>query len=185
MFYELTLSPSLTKASTPATPDRVRSLLSRFGKAVAFVTCESDGVPVGLTATSFSSISIEPPLVTFSVSANSSAFDAMSEADSFVIHFLSTDDIWLAVLGATSGVDRFSDSASWGRIDTGEPVFWSIRNWVRGHVVKREKFLSCSLQILQLDFGSFEIETRATDLSEPLLYSERRWGFFRGLLTTL
>lgn len=185
MFYELTFSPSVTAAPRAATPERVRSLLSRFGGAVTFISGESETGPVGLTATSFSSISIEPPLVTFSVSSSSSTFESMSCAESVVIHFLSTDDIWLARLGATSGVDRFSDASSWGRAATGEPVFWSIRNWVRGHVVEHVKFRSCSLQIVQLDFGAFEGETNIGSMSDPLLYSEHRWGRFRGLSPTL
>jgi flavin reductase (DIM6/NTAB) family NADH-FMN oxidoreductase RutF len=74
-----------------------------------------------------SSVSADPPLLTFSISALSSASTTLQRADTVVVHLLDADDLDLARLGATSGVDRFADRAAWSRLATGEPVFAGVR----------------------------------------------------------
>lgn len=102
---------------------------------VAVITADAGDGPVALTATSVASVSAEPPLLVFSVSALSSASDALSRADTVVVHLLDAHDLELATLGATSGIDRFADQHRWSRLPTGEPVYHGVRAWVRCAVV--------------------------------------------------
>lgn len=55
---------------------------------VTIVTLEFDCGPVGFTATSFASLSLDPPLVSFDVTDTSSSFGAVRTAESLVIHLV-------------------------------------------------------------------------------------------------
>jgi flavin reductase (DIM6/NTAB) family NADH-FMN oxidoreductase RutF len=67
----------------------------------------------------------------------SSAAPTLLSADTLVVHMLSAENLDLALLGATSGVDRFADTSLWARLATGEPYFVNAHAWIRGRVVDR------------------------------------------------
>lgn len=117
--------------------DEFKTLFRGHPGGVAVITADAGDGPVALTATSVSSVSADPPLLVFSVSAQSSASAVLSSAETVVVHLLDADDLALAKLGATSGVDRFADTSSWSRLTTGEPVYRGVRAWVRCAVVSR------------------------------------------------
>lgn len=54
-----------------------------------------------------------------------------------MVHILDSDQLDLAQLCATSGVDRFADPSRWSRLVTGEPVFGEALVWIRGKVINR------------------------------------------------
>lgn len=118
-------------------PDDFKSLFRGHPGGVAVITADTGDGPVALTATSVSSVSAEPPLLVFSVSAQSSASPVLSRAETVVVHLLDSQDLEVAKLGATSGVDRFADTDLWSRLVTGEPVYHDVRAWVRCAVVSR------------------------------------------------
>jgi flavin reductase (DIM6/NTAB) family NADH-FMN oxidoreductase RutF len=88
-----------------------RTLRDGFGEFMTGVTVvttrDPDGEPTGLTVNSFSSLSLDPPLVMFAVDRDSNTFDAFEQASGFVIHVLADDQQDLAVRFATRDVDRF------------------------------------------------------------------------------
>lgn len=104
---------------------------------VAVITADAGDGPAALTATSVSSVSAEPPLLVFSVSTLSSAGPTIVRAPTVVVHLLDADDLDVAKLGATSGIDRFADPLRWTRLATGEPVYHGVRAWVRCAVIDR------------------------------------------------
>ncbi|HSW20621.1 MAG TPA: flavin reductase [Ramlibacter sp.] len=86
----------------------LRSALSCFATGVCVVTTRTtDGVDVGLTANSFTSVSLSPPLVLWSLSKSSSAIDAFNESSHFAVHVLAADQEDLSSRFATKGIDRF------------------------------------------------------------------------------
>ncbi|MEH3089929.1 MAG: flavin reductase family protein [Microbacterium arborescens] len=117
--------------------DEFKTLFRGHPGGVAVITADAGTGPVALTATSVSSVSADPPLLVFSVSAQSSSSPVLAAAETVVVHLLDADDLALAKLGATSGVDRFADTSSWSRLTTGEPVYRGVRAWVRCAVVSR------------------------------------------------
>ncbi len=72
----------------PDTLHDFRSALSRFATGVTVVTCQSDRGPLGITANSFASVSLEPPLVLWSPAKSSSRHAAFAAAEHFAIHVL-------------------------------------------------------------------------------------------------
>lgn len=75
----------------PDTVHDFRSALSRFATGVTVVTCQSDRGPLGMTVNSFTSVSLDPPLVLWSPARSSSRHDAFVSAERFVIHILGAD----------------------------------------------------------------------------------------------
>jgi len=89
--------------------DDLRVALGQFATGVAIVTTRApDGRSVGLTINSFASVSLEPPLVLWSLSTRSSSLAAFSVARSVAIHVLSADQEALARRFAAPAVDRFA-----------------------------------------------------------------------------
>ncbi|WP_029146135.1 flavin reductase family protein [Microbacterium luticocti] len=117
--------------------DEFKTLFRGHPGGVAVITADVGDGPVALTATSVASVSADPPLLIFSISALSSASTTLARAETVVVHLLDAHDLELAQLGATSGVDRFADASRWSRLVTGEPVYGNARAWVRCAVIER------------------------------------------------
>ena len=98
---------------------------------IAVITAQGVAGPVGLTASSVSSVSAEPPVLAFSVSTASSSAAALIAADTLVVHLLSADQVGIAQLFATRGADRFGGAVDWRPLPTGEPLLteapWALR----------------------------------------------------------
>ena len=99
------LAPSFT------TPD-FRSALGTFATGVTIVTAlDSAGQPVGLTANSFNSVSLSPPLVLWSLARSAGSMPAFARGSHYAINILSAEQRLLAERFATKGADRFAGVA--------------------------------------------------------------------------
>lgn len=83
----------------------LRDALGRFVTGVTLVTTQTAQGPLGITANSFSSVSLDPPLVLWAPARKSSRFPAFEAAEYFAIHILGTDQRDLAERFARSGGD--------------------------------------------------------------------------------
>ena len=89
-----------------------RTALGMFATGVTIVTARSpEGQLLGLTANSFNSVSLKPPLVLWSLSQTASAMAAFSAGSHYAINILASDQQALAQRFAARGVDRFADVA--------------------------------------------------------------------------
>ncbi len=88
-----------------------RDALGCFGTGVAIAaTRAEDGAPVGLTINSFSSVSLDPPLILWSIDLNSGCLPAFRNTAAFSINILTEDQIDIARLFAVPGVCRFGST---------------------------------------------------------------------------
>ena len=100
----------------------LRSALGRFATGVTIVTCTDDGGAfVGLTANSFNSLSLEPPLVLWSLRETSPSVGAFTRARGFAVNVLSEAQVELSRRFATRSEDKFSEGA-WAAGAHGAPV---------------------------------------------------------------
>ncbi len=74
----------------------LRDCLGKFATGVTVVTCEGPDGPCGITANSFTSVSLEPPLVLWNIGKQSNTLQAFFEAEHFAINVLSKDQQSLA-----------------------------------------------------------------------------------------
>ncbi|MGW0183973.1 flavin reductase family protein [Nocardia sp. NPDC003345] len=113
------------------TAEQYRASMRHYPSGVTVVTLNSGAGPVGFTATSFASLSLDPPLVSFNISDTSSSLTALTAADSVVIHFLGEHQRHIAQRFARTAAHRFSDPSLWSALDTGEPVLHGTPLWLR------------------------------------------------------
>ncbi|GAA5048124.1 flavin reductase family protein [Nocardia callitridis] len=113
---------------------RFRTSMRHYPAGVTIVTLRSGDGPVGFTATSFASLSMTPPLVSFNISDTSSSLSALLDADSVVIHFLGAHQHELAQRFSRPAQHRFSDRALWATLDTGEPVLHGTPLWLHTRI---------------------------------------------------
>ena len=85
----------------------LRDALGNFATGVTIVTTRHDGRNIGLTANSFNSVSLDPPLVLWSLAKKSSNIDAFTNVDAFAVHILGADQELLSNRFATPGIDKF------------------------------------------------------------------------------
>src|SRR5687768_13384290 len=107
------LSPAMSpirRARTPAfSAPEFRAALGMFATGVTIVTTRTpDGLPIGLTANSFNSVSLEPPLVLWSLSQAAASLAAFRAGSHYAINVLAADQKTLAERFAAKGADRWS-----------------------------------------------------------------------------
>lgn len=94
-----------------------RRTLGQFATGVTIVTCVGeDGAPVGMTANSFASVSLDPPLVLWSLDRRARSYDAFAAAPRFAFSVLSQGQVELSNRFAQSGPDKFETVAWTGGI---------------------------------------------------------------------
>ena len=86
---------------------QLRTVLGTFTTGVTIVTTHVAGVDYGVTANSFSSVSLDPPLVLWSQALTSKSFPAFHDSDHFAVNVLADDQIDISNHFAKSKEDKF------------------------------------------------------------------------------
>jgi flavin reductase (DIM6/NTAB) family NADH-FMN oxidoreductase RutF len=152
-------------------PDAFKEAFRNHAAGVAVVTADAGDGPVGITVSSVFSVSLEPPLLVFSISGRSFSAPTIRSAETVVVHLLGAEQLRIAQLCSTSGIDRFADTSIWGRLPTGEPHFFDVPVWIRGRVINRmEAGDSTVIAVHALESAHVGGEPEA-----PLVYHSRTW----------
>ena len=85
-----------------------RDALARFATGVAFVTAAPGGEPAGLIVNSLSSVSLDPPMVSFCPSRSSLTWSRMRHAGRFGVNILGRQHEGFVTRAAPAGADRFA-----------------------------------------------------------------------------
>ena len=96
---------TLTITPSPDDTRAYRDVLGCFATGVCVITAQHRGAPVGMTANSFTSLSMDPPLVMWAPARASRRYPAFAEAPHFAVHVLSADQAALARHFARAGDD--------------------------------------------------------------------------------
>ena len=92
--------------------DDFRAALSTFATGVTIVTAlDPDGGPIGLTANSFNSVSMKPPLVLWSLSLHAGSMPVFERGSHYAVHILAAGQHALAERFASKAIDRFEGVA--------------------------------------------------------------------------
>jgi 3-hydroxy-9,10-secoandrosta-1,3,5(10)-triene-9,17-dione monooxygenase reductase component len=113
------------------TPDAesFRSTLGHFATGVTIITAIDDGEPVGMAANSFTSVSLDPPLVLFCAAKSSSTWPRIRNARQFTVNILDEHQEDLCRLFAQKGADRFAQ-VDWHRSVAGSPVLHDVHAYI-------------------------------------------------------
>lgn len=97
----------------PIDQSLLRRALGAFVTGVTVVTTRSAaGEPVGLTVNSFNTVSLDPPLILWSIALRAASYDAFVQSDHFAVNVLAADQIALSESFARTGGDKFA-SVPW------------------------------------------------------------------------
>ncbi|GGJ78809.1 flavin oxidoreductase [Pilimelia anulata] len=149
--------------------DLFRSLLRRQASTVAVVTTPADPVPVGFTATSFTSVSLRPPIVSFCLSRYSSSWPTVRRAEYVAVHLLAAGQQAVAQRFATSGIDRFADRTAWRPGPHGVPLLDGASAWLLCLVTDRVRAGDHAVVLAE------PLRGQHTD-RPPLLYHDGRYA---------
>lgn len=127
----------MTQPQTPSTDlqDAFRTVFRGHPAGVTLITGTVDGQPVGITATSVASLSLDPLAVSFSFMKSTGSAAKLLRAESLLIHFLSDAHAHVAAAFASTDDERFSEAQGWATAPTGEPYLPGARAVIRVKVL--------------------------------------------------
>jgi flavin reductase (DIM6/NTAB) family NADH-FMN oxidoreductase RutF len=111
----------IAPTAPPIEGARLRSVLGHLPTSVCVVSTAVDGVPVGATVGSFTSVSLDPPLVAFFMSRGSNTLEAVQQTGNFAVNVLAEDQEELCGTFARKEQDRF-ERAEWSGGRHGAPL---------------------------------------------------------------
>jgi 3-hydroxy-9,10-secoandrosta-1,3,5(10)-triene-9,17-dione monooxygenase reductase component len=166
----LSVSEGPDLGSSAVDQTRFREVLGHFASGVTVVTAVEDRVPVGFTCQSFTSLSLDPPLVAVAPAKSSTSWPRIAKAGAFAVNILSDGQEFLCRKFAKSGGDKFAD-VSWHLGAAGTPIIDGALGWIE-----------CELGIIH-DAGDHELVTgRVLHLGVgeggPLLFYRGCFGRF-------
>lgn len=152
-------------------PADFRNVLGHFPTGVTAVTAINDGRPAGMAIGSFTSVSLDPPLVAFLPGKTSSSWLAMKESGSFCVNVMAHDQLEVCGVMASKAEDKFAD-VEWRAGPTGSPI-------IEGSIA----YIDCTIEAIH-DGGDHDIVVgRVVELAtmgdkEPLLFFKGSYGTF-------
>ena len=146
-------------------PLRFREALGHYASGITVVTTHIDGEPIGFTCQSFHSVSMSPPLVSFSVMSNSASYPKIRQAGRFAVNILSDGQVEVSNQFARRGTDKWL-GIDWQESPLGNPLIAGSLHWI-----------DCEIhaEYAAGDHGIVIGEVKALDLqdataTQPLLY---------------
>lgn len=147
-----------------------RDVLGHFASGVTVVTAATGVGPVGFTCQSFTSLSLDPPLVALAPGKSSTSWPRIAAAGAFCVNILQADQVDVGRTFAVSSAEQADKFAGvpWSPAPSGAPVLDGVLAWV-----------DCTLLAVH-DAGDHELVLgRVTDLGvgdgEPLLFYRGRF----------
>lgn len=158
----------MSLTSTAIAPLRFREALGHYASGITIITSHSDGEPIGFTCQSFHSVSMSPPLVSFSVMSSSASYPAIRQAGRFAVNILSDAQVDISNQFARRGTDKWRGIA-WQASPLGNPIIAGSLHWLdceiyAEHVAGDHLIVIGEVKALHLQ------EAAATATRQPLLY---------------
>ncbi|BCJ62346.1 flavin reductase family protein [Micromonospora endophytica] len=155
-------------SAVDADAEEIRNLLRHQASTVTVVT--APGAPaVGFTATSFTSVSLSPPVVSFCLNTGSSSWPTVAGTRHVGVHLLAHHQSELANTFSTSGIDRFAAPTRWRTGPQGVPILDGTLAWLLCRVIDRVTVGSHAIVLAEPEL------IRRADVGTPLLYHRGRY----------
>jgi 3-hydroxy-9,10-secoandrosta-1,3,5(10)-triene-9,17-dione monooxygenase reductase component len=103
--------PAATAGVTPLSPEQLREVLGHLPTGVTVIASMADGRPVGMSANSFTSVSLAPPLVLFCPAKSSTTWPPIRAAGRFCVNVMAGHHEGICRQFARKGEDRFKGVA--------------------------------------------------------------------------
>lgn len=110
-------------------PLSFREALGHYASGITIISSHVDGEPIGFTCQSFYSVSMSPPLVSFSVMSSSASYPKIRQAGRFAVNILSGEQVDISNQFARRGTDKWH-SVEWQESPLGNPVIVGSLHWL-------------------------------------------------------
>jgi 3-hydroxy-9,10-secoandrosta-1,3,5(10)-triene-9,17-dione monooxygenase reductase component len=114
-------------------PRLMREVLGHFASGVTVVTADTEDGPIGFTCQSFSSLSLDPPLIAFAPARTSQTWPRLRAMGRFCVNVLAEGQDAVSQNFARSGADKFAGVA-WTPSPHGSPVLDDVVAWIDGEL---------------------------------------------------
>lgn len=115
-------NPAATSGDLNVTPTELRRALGLFLTGVTIVTTQSGARPAyGLTVNSFNSVSLDPPLILWSLDRSNDCAQMFRDAGAFAVNIMPADSVQLIRRFSTPDIDRF-EGVAWHGGKGGQPI---------------------------------------------------------------
>ena len=145
--------------------DLFRALLRRHAAAVVVITAPGEP-PAGFTATSFTSVSLDPPLVSFCLAHSASAWKAVQTAEVVAVHVLTEGQEQVARTFSTRGIDRFATHGAWRPGPDGVPLLDGVLATIVCRVFQRVEAGDHTIVLATPELGDHHADATVA----PLVY---------------
>ena len=153
-------------------PQVMRDVLGHFASGVTVVTAETPEGPIGFTCQSFSSLSLDPPLVALAPARTSRTWTRLREIGRFCINVLAEGQDAVSQNFARSGTDKFA-GVRWSPSTHGCPVLHGVVAWIDGELWAEYDGGDHTIVVARvLDLG-------AVPDRRPLLFHRGAYGLLR------
>ncbi|MEB0203995.1 flavin reductase family protein [Pseudomonas sp. CCC3.1] len=115
--------------STAIEPLSFREALGHYASGITVITSHLDDEPIGFTCQSFYSVSMNPPLVSFSVMSSSASYPKIRQAGRFAVNILSGEQVRISNQFARRGADKWH-GVQWQQSPLGNPVIAGSLHWL-------------------------------------------------------
>ena len=140
-----------------------RDALGRLATGVAFVTAAPDGEPAGLIVNSLTSVSLDPPLVSFCPARSSLTWSRMRRARRLGVNVLARQHERFAVRATPAGADRFAD-IDWQPGRGGAPLLTDALATLECEIVAEHPAGDHWIVVARVD------DLRTMPIKDPLLF---------------
>lgn len=119
----------MSLANMAIEPLSFREALGHYASGITVITSHVDGEPIGFTCQSFYSVSVSPPLVSFSVMSSSASYPRIRQAGRFAVNILSGEQVTISNQFARRGTDKWH-GVEWQASPLGNPLLGGSLHWL-------------------------------------------------------
>jgi len=145
-----------------------KEVVGHYVTGVVVITALIGEEPVGFTCQTFSSLSLDPILISFAAISAGSSWLRIREADAVGFNMLAADQVELARVFATSGIVKFAGVA-WSRAPHGSPLLEGALAHLEGRILSVTTHGDHDFAVVSIDFVQ-------ADAGSPLLYYRGDFG---------
>lgn len=163
-------APVQAALAQAALAEEFKAAFREHPAAVAIIAAQTANGSVGLTASSVSSVAVDPATLSFSVTRATGSAGGLLEAGDVTVNLLSHEQEQIALDFARSGAPRFTPEQGWERFPTGEPFLPQARETLRCRIASTVKVGGSTIVLAEV------LEVLHGSTVPPLMYQNRRFG---------
>ncbi|AXH36924.1 flavin reductase [Humibacter sp. BT305] len=164
----------MTVLGTDFDPRVFRDTLGHYASGITIITGTDEQGPIGFTCQSFYSVSMDPPLVSFSVMTNSTTYPRIRETGRFAVNVLSHHQHTVSNQFAKKGTDKWA-GIDWQPTQAGNPVIADTLMWLDCEIWAEHEAGDHQIVIGRVN----EISPAEWHRHEPLLFFKGRYRHLR------